>query len=76
MILCTELLPSPLLPSPPLPSQNVFGGTEVFTGDQAVHEDYLTAWLEFLSLHPRSPQLMEREHMVVAGLEKVGGASG
>lgn len=53
-----------------LSTDNVFGGTEVFTGDQAVHEDYLTAWLEFLSLHPRSPQLMEREHMVVAGLEK------
>ena len=40
-------------------------------GEASVHPDYLRAWVEFLSGHARSPQLLNREHPVVTGLEQV-----
>ena len=53
--------------------QNTSDCGEVFDGGVAsVHPDYLTAWVEFLSGHARSPQLLDREHPVVTGLEQVG----
>jgi hypothetical protein len=35
-----------------------------------VHSKYLASWLDFLSGHPRSPQLVTEDHPVVAGLQQ------
>ena len=43
-------------------------GLSVFPG---VHSQFLAAWMDFLSSHARSPQLLNGEHPLVAGLEQV-----
>ena len=39
-------------------------------GANGVHRDFLWAWLEFLSGHALSPQLLKEGHPVVKGLEE------
>ena len=36
-----------------------------------VHSEYLVSWLDFLSSHARSPQLLTEDHPVVTGLYQV-----
>ena len=53
-------------------SQEDGGPVELFSGPDGVHRDSLEAWLDFLALHPRSPQLLiDRDHPIITGLEEV-----
>lgn len=45
---------------------------EVFPGLQSVHVEHVNSWLDLLSSHPRSPQLLVDNHQLVIGLEQVG----
>ena len=48
------------------------GPVELFSGPHGVHRDSLEMWLDFLALHPRSPQLLiNKDHPIIAGLEQV-----
>ena len=53
-------------------SQEDGDAVELFSGPDGVHRDSLEAWLDFLALHPRSPQLLiDRDHPIITGLEEV-----
>ena len=49
-------------------STPVLGG-----GGNDVHKDFLEMWVEFLTSHARSPQLLDASHPVVVGLEQALG---
>lgn len=44
--------------------------TSIFEDDTDINQNYLLAWLEYLSNQALSPQLLIQDHPVVIGLEE------